>query len=106
MATKAMLTLYKQPGMSGEEFREYWRTTHAPIAAKMPGLRSYVQYHGLETDEGEPAVAGIAELHFDSPEAMQEAFASPEGEAAVADLPNFSDPEKMETVIVETVEVV
>ncbi len=37
--TKAIFMLYRQPDMSGDEFRDYWRNMHGPIAAKMPGLR-------------------------------------------------------------------
>ncbi|CAA9424083.1 MAG: hypothetical protein AVDCRST_MAG80-131 [uncultured Rubrobacteraceae bacterium] len=104
--TKAMFTLYRRPDMNGDQFREYWKNTHAQKAAKMPGLRKYVQNHALATEEGEPPVAGIAEVYFDSVEAMQEALSSPEGEAAIADLENFTDAEKTATVIVDEVEVV
>ncbi len=103
--TKAMITLHRRPEMSGDEFRDYWQNTHAPIAAKMPGLRKYVQNHALTTEEGEPPVAGIAEVYFDSMEDMQDALASPEGEAALADLENFTDAEKTTTVIVDEVDV-
>lgn len=103
---KAMLTLHKKSGTSGEEFRSYWRGPHAEIAAKIPGLRGYTQNHAQDEAEGDPACSGIAELWFDSPEAMGEAFATPEGEAALADIPNFADPEKLSTVVVEEVKVI
>jgi uncharacterized protein (TIGR02118 family) len=104
--TKAMFTLYRRPDMTGDQFRDYWKTTHAQIAAKMPGLKKYVQNHALTTEEGEPPVAGIAQVYFDSVEAMQEALSSPEGEAAIADLENFTDAEKTATVVVDEVEVI
>ena len=104
--TKAIFTLYRRPDMSGDEFRDYWRNTHGPISAKLPGLNKYVQNHALATEEGEPAIAGIAEVYFDSVETMQDALASPEGEAALADLPNFTDAERTITIIVDEVDVV
>ncbi len=104
--TKAIFMLYRRPNMSGDEFRDYWRNTHGPIAAKMPGLKKYVQNQALMTEEGEPPVAGIAEVYFDTVKAMQDALASPEGEAALADLPNFTDAEKTTTVIVNEVDLV
>lgn len=104
--TKAMFMLYRKPDMSGDDFRDYWKNTHGPIAAKMPGLKKYVQNHSLpDPGEGEPPVAGIAEVYFDSVEAMQEALSSPEGEAALGDLPNFTDAERTTTVIVDEVDV-
>ena len=45
-------------------------------------------------------------MYFDSVEAMQEALSSPEGEAAIADLENFTDAEKTATVVVDEVEVI
>ncbi len=68
--TKAMFMLYRRPDMSGDEFRDYWRNTHGPIAAKMPGLKKYVQNQALMTEEGEPPVASIVEVYFDSVQAM------------------------------------
>jgi hypothetical protein len=31
--------------MSVEEFRDYWKNTHGPIAARTPDLQQYVQHH-------------------------------------------------------------
>ena len=104
--TKSIFMLYRRPDMNGDQFREYWKNTHAQIVAKMPGLKKYVQNYALATKEGEPPVAGIAEVYFDSVEAMQEALSSPEGEAAITDLQNFTDAEKTATVVVDEVEVI
>lgn len=104
--TKAIFTLYRRADVSGDEFRDYWKNTHGPIAAKMPGLKKYVQNHALTTEEGEPPIAGIAEVYFDSVEAMQDALASPEGKAALADLGNFTDADATVTVIVDEVDLV
>ena len=70
----------------------------------MPGLRKYVQDHVLpELSQGEPPYDGIAELWFDSVDAFQAALASPEGQATLADVPNFLEADKVRAVTVEEV---
>ena len=66
----------------------------------MPGLRGYVQNHA--TDRGNVPYA-VAERYFDSPEALHEALATPEGQAALADLRNFVDGERTGMAVVEGV---
>ena len=101
MFTLALL-LYRKPGASTEEYQTYWHDVHGPIAAKMPGLKGYVQLHGQPDAEGNVPVDGIAELTFDSAEAMQAAFASPEGKAALEDVANFADTSRVVSVPVES----
>jgi uncharacterized protein (TIGR02118 family) len=85
-----LLVLYNQPA-DPAAFDSYYFDTHVPIAKKIPGVRSYV------VNSAKPAMlAGtfsphlIAELEFDSMEALQAAMASPEGQAAAADVANFA----------------
>jgi uncharacterized protein (TIGR02118 family) len=85
-----LLVLYNQPADSAA-FDRYYFETHVPIAKKVPGLRSYV------VSSAKPAMmAGsvsshlIAELEFDSMDSLQAAMASPEGQAAAADVANFA----------------
>jgi uncharacterized protein (TIGR02118 family) len=71
---------------------------------QIPGLRGYVQNRALPDPQGnEPPYDGFGELFFDSLEAMQEGLASPEGEATLADIPNFCDTQKLVRVLVEEV---
>lgn len=99
---KYVTVLFRRAGMSREEFRSYWKDTHAPILKEIPGLRGYVQNHTLEDLEGnEPPYDGFGELYFDSVEAMQEGLASSEGKATIADIPNFCDTERLVRVFVE-----
>jgi uncharacterized protein (TIGR02118 family) len=103
---KAVYILYKRPDMDHQEFRRYWKDVHGPIAAKMPGLRKYVQNHVLPgAVPGQQPCDGIAELWFDSPEAMQAGLASPEGAATMADIPNFLDGARSGMIVVEEVQV-
>jgi uncharacterized protein (TIGR02118 family) len=101
---KYVTVLFRRAGMSREECSSYWRNTHAPILKEIPGLRGYVQNHALEDLEGhEPPYDGFGELYFDSVEAMQEGLASSEGEATLADIPNFCDTGIFVRVFVEEV---
>ena len=105
--TKVIFVVHKRPDMDRGEFRRYWRDVHGPIAARVPGLRKYVQNHSLpDPASGELPCDGIAELWFDSPEAMQAGFASPEGAATTAYIPNFLDPDRVGMMVVDEVAVV
>ena len=104
--TKVIYVLHRRPDIDPGEFRRYWRDVHGPIAARMPGLRRYVQDYPLPGTSPEPPCDGIAELWFDSPEAMQAAFASPEGVATMADSPNFLDMDRVGMMVVDEVAVV
>src|SRR5687767_6161123 len=89
---KLVFTLHRRPGMNPKEFREYWRTKHAPIGAALPGVRKYIQNHaGAALDGSPPPFDGYSELWFDDMESLQRALTSPEGQAAVADSQNFLD---------------
>jgi uncharacterized protein (TIGR02118 family) len=101
--TKVLVMLHKQDGQSWDDFQHYWQEEHGPIAARIPGLRRYIQNHA--TDRGNVPYA-VAELYFDSPEALQEALATPEGQAAIGDLGNFVDGEKTGMTVVDEVRIV
>jgi uncharacterized protein (TIGR02118 family) len=83
----------RKPGMAAGEFASYWRTGHAAIVAKVPGLRRYVQSLPLGPiyREVEPVYDGITEAWFDDPQAMRHGLDSREGRAAHADDANFMD---------------
>ena len=105
--TKVIFVVHKRPDMDRDEFRRYWRDVHGPLAARIPGLRKCVQNHSLpDSASGDLPCDGIAELWFDSPEAMRAGFASPEGAATTADIQNFLDPDRVGEMVVEEVSVV
>jgi len=105
--TKVLILFRKRSDLGMAEFRRYWKETHGPIAAKMPGLRKYIQDHVLpDPSLGDPPYDAIAELWFDSAEAFQASLASPEGQAVLADGPNYSDGDSVRVMIVEEVAVV
>jgi uncharacterized protein (TIGR02118 family) len=85
-----LLVLYNQPA-DPAAFDRYYFDKHVPIAKKIPGLRTYTVSAGNPTMvAGNTSPHMIAELDFDTMEALQSAMASPEGQAAAADLPNFA----------------
>jgi uncharacterized protein (TIGR02118 family) len=64
---KGIFTVKRQPEMKLAEFRRYWKEVHGPIAAKLPGLRRYVQCEVI----AEPRWDGAAQLWFDDPDAVR-----------------------------------
>lgn len=72
-------------------FDKYYFETHVPIAKKIKGLRKYEVSRGpIGTPAGPAKYHLIATLHFDDMRTIEAAFASPEGQAAAADVANFA----------------
>jgi uncharacterized protein (TIGR02118 family) len=99
---KVMLLLARQPDMRVEEFRRYWHEQHRPLLERLPGLRRLVFNDVLPGADGaSPEYDGVSEDWFDSPEAMQAAFASAEGQAVMADAAQFLDLARLRVLMVE-----
>jgi uncharacterized protein (TIGR02118 family) len=81
---KAMILLTRRDDMTPEVFAEWLLGEHAPLAARLPGLRRLV-YNLVETGRDESGVDGIAELWFDSRAALEGAYATEIGAAVAAD---------------------
>jgi uncharacterized protein (TIGR02118 family) len=87
----SVLALYNRP-QDPAAFDDYYRSTHTPIARKIPGLRALRISHGaINAAAGTSPYYLVAELMFDSMAAIQAGLASPEGQATAADLQNFAD---------------
>ena len=85
-----LVVIYKTP-TDPAAFNKYYAETHIPLAKKLPGLRKYQVSRGdVAGPAGPTGVHLVATLTFDSVAAIQDAFASPEGQAAAGDLPNFA----------------
>ena len=101
---KLIYVFKRKEGLSVEEFQLYWRETHAPIAARIPGVRRYIQNHTLlelyDTNHP-PAYDGVAELWFDDLDAFRAALPSPEIAAAREDELQFIDHSKSFLIITE-----
>ena len=85
-----VLALYGAPE-DAQAFDSYYETTHVPLAREIPGLRSISISDGpVAGPDGAPVFHRVAILTFDDVEAIQTGLASPEGQAAAADLANFA----------------
>lgn len=67
-------------GLTPAQAQEHWRGTHGGLAARLPGLRRYVQHHAV-LRYGRPLLPYpgfdiFSETEFDSVGAMEAAFAS------------------------------
>jgi uncharacterized protein (TIGR02118 family) len=91
-----LMVLYKTP-KDAAAFDKHYSDTHIPIAKKIPGLRKYeVSTSPVVTPAGPSDFHLIATLYFDDMAAIQWGFASPEGQAAAADVRTFTtDPPHM-----------
>jgi uncharacterized protein (TIGR02118 family) len=84
------LVLYGHP-TDPAAFDRYYADVHAPLAAKIPGLRSFQVSRGpLTAPEGDAPYHLVAQLDFDDQDAAVAGMSSPEGAAAVADVANFA----------------
>src|SRR5690349_11912101 len=98
---KVVLLLHRRPDPSVDQFQRYWHEIHRPLLERLPGLRRLVLNDVLPDSDGTPPVCdGIAEDWFDTPEAMQAAFASPEAQAVTADVANFLDLSRFQMLVV------
>jgi uncharacterized protein (TIGR02118 family) len=85
-----LLVMYKTP-RDAAAFDRYYFGTHVPLAKKIPGVRKYEVSQGpVVSPMGASDYHLIAILHFDDVAAIQNAFASAEGQAAVADVQTFA----------------
>ena len=71
-------------------FDAHYTSTHVPLVEKLPGLDSFTHRHCASLDGSQPPYYLLAELSFPSQEAMGASLASPEAQAATADVPNFA----------------
>ena len=75
--------LRRKPGMSRADFQSYWRNVHGPLVAKHSttlNIHRYIQLHTLDDPLNdalavarggmEPAYDGVAELWWETPEAL------------------------------------
>jgi uncharacterized protein (TIGR02118 family) len=83
------LVLYDTPAHP-EAFDQHYRDVHIPLAKALPGLRRYTLGRPAAAVRGEGPYYLVAELDFDSSEALRAAFDSPEGRAAAADVANLA----------------
>lgn len=87
-----------------EQFQHHWRTSHADVVSRLPGLRSYDQFHAV-LQSGRPLLDypgfdACSALQFDSLDEMDAAFDSPTFRGAVqSDENEFVDKSRFRGVI-------
>src|ERR1700759_774634 len=84
------VVLYNKP-QDTADFDAHYRDVHVPLVNKIPNLDHWDYGKVLGTpDGGEPPFYFMAELYFSDADTMGASMASPEGEAAGADVPTFA----------------
>ena len=93
---KLTFCLTRLPSLSREAFQAYWRDTHAPLVASVAQvlqIRRYVQTHSYAAElsaplrasrQAPPEYDGVAELWYDSLDALIANGQRPEVRAAAA----------------------
>jgi len=82
--------MYKNP-QDTAAFDKHYFDKHVPLAKKIPGVRKYEVSQGpVVNPMGASNYRLVAILQFDDVAAIQNAFASAEGQAAVADVQIFA----------------
>lgn len=85
-----LLVLYGHP-TDPAAFDQYYQDRHIPIAKKMKGLKKWtVGKVQVQPGEEPPPYYYIADLFMESREEFERLLATPEGQAAVADVPNYA----------------
>ncbi|MCG0239890.1 MAG: EthD family reductase [Firmicutes bacterium] len=84
-----LVALYRRPA-DPEAFDRHYREVHAPLAARMPGLRRMEVARVTGSPMGESPYYLMAEMYFDSLADLEAALSSPEGRAAGKDLMGFA----------------
>jgi len=84
-----LIALYRKPSDT-ETFDRHYHEVHIPLIKKTPGLRKIEITKITGAPIGETKYHLMAEMYYDSTDAMNAANASPEGRAAAKDLMSFA----------------
>ncbi len=84
-----LVVLYRKPA-DVAAFDKYYNETHTPLARKLPGLKKLEVCRFFGSPGGEPKFYLMAEMYFESKDALFAALGSPEGKAAGKDVMSFA----------------
>ncbi|MEV7136241.1 EthD domain-containing protein [Arthrobacter sp. NPDC093128] len=106
MAFTVVFLTRRKPGLTLEQFREHYLTTHFELASRVPGLVSYrqqpVRHDGAPLmEEIGPVYDAVSEYSFASDADARAAFTSPEWIALNEDTGGFIDWPTVVTLPVE-----
>lgn len=85
-----LTVLYGRPA-DPDAFRRHYLERHLPLARALPGAEELTYSLEVDTLAGDTPVFATFRARFTSPDAVQAALSSPEGQAAQADVPAFAD---------------
>jgi uncharacterized protein (TIGR02118 family) len=90
---KLVMTLKRKAGLTVREFQDYWLQHHAPLGARIPMVRRYVQTHPLPQGyaKGELVCDAFGELWFDDEASYRQASGTDEFKRASEDTSCFAD---------------
>jgi uncharacterized protein (TIGR02118 family) len=98
------LVLYDMPE-DPAAFDKHYNEIHIPLAKQLPGLLRYTVSRNIAPVRGGKQYYLVAELDWESTEAMQAAFASEIGRETGADVPKFAPGDKSHSLVFEVAEV-
>jgi len=81
--------VYNQPA-DPAAFDEHYSSKHLPLVQQIPSVKRFAAGKCESLDGNPPSAYALAQLHFESKEEAGQAFASPEGQNAAADVANFA----------------
>ena len=84
-----LVALYRKPA-DPAEFDKHYFGIHIPLIRKYPGMRKVEVTRITGAPIGEAKFHLMAEMYFDSKDAMDAALASPEGKAVTRDIMSFA----------------
>jgi uncharacterized protein (TIGR02118 family) len=84
-----IVALFRKPS-DVDLFNDHYRKVHLPLARKVPGLRKLEITRTTAAPIGDASFFVMAEMYYDSMEALNASNASPEGRALVKDLMSFA----------------
>jgi uncharacterized protein (TIGR02118 family) len=84
-----LIALYRNPA-DVSEFDKHYFEVHIPLVRKFPGLRKIEVTRVTGAPIGEAKFHLMAEMYFDTRDAMDAALASPEGKAVTRDIMSFA----------------
>jgi uncharacterized protein (TIGR02118 family) len=97
-----MTVIYKTP-KDKEVFETHYFDVHVPLAKQLPGLINYEINDGpIVSTTGDPEPYRIANLYFESLEAMMNAFRSETGQQCAADRKILASNEEVQIYLYDT----
>lgn len=100
-----MFFVTRRPDVTFDEFKRHIMEIHVPIVTGYPGLRRYTLAFNLvpeaQREENMLPFDAIAEHYYDSYEAYEAAFASPEAEQGIEDAKHFMSFDTLRMMVVK-----